>query len=152
MSDFTPKEIAILKSFAATMVNSALGRTGAASGSTEALDDHQLDKDWADKIVKKDPKRWDGPTQVGNRYSLCPPEWHDAQASLLAWKAQKEREETPPKLRDNGKPWSESTEFEAKLSRAWAKRLRASPTKTTAAPIADDPYADRGDIWGDGRM
>ena len=33
----------------------------------------------------------------------------------------------PVRTKDNGKPWYESDEFEAKLSLAWAARLERSP-------------------------
>lgn len=98
----------------------------------EAFPDARLSEVWADKEIKKDPPRYSGPTMVGRRFSTATAEWHETNASYLDWKAQKGREETPVRLNNKGKPWHESDTFEAKLCRAWAKRLRAG----SAAPAS----------------
>jgi hypothetical protein len=110
--------------------------SAAASASGDALPDHQLDNAWADKEIKKDPKRYSGPTMVGLRYSQAPAAWHEAQASFLDWKAEQGRKENPVRLNNNGKPWHEADTFEAKICRAWARRNSGRPMPAPAAPGA----------------
>jgi len=123
---------------------------GASSGGVpraEPLPDSMLDKSWADKAITKDPKSYKGRSQVGRRYSLAPADWLESMAGFFEWKAQKGREENPPRLRNDGKPWHESDMFEAKLLRAWARRNAAKPKPTPKQEPADDfggppPVAD----------
>jgi hypothetical protein len=73
-------------------------------------------------------------------------------AGFYEWKASKGREENPPRLRNDGKPWHESDSFEAKLLRAWAKR--AANRKTQKTEPEDDGFGDgtsskAGDDFGD---
>lgn len=89
----------------------------------------KLSADWADKMVAKDPPRWQGETMVGVPYSECPAGWLDSMAGFLAWKAQKGREEVPVRVNNRGKPWHESDAFEAKLCRTWAKFKREQPAQ-----------------------
>ena len=141
MSDFTADEIRILKALAAGIIG-ASPVAAQHAGEVVPLADHQLENDWANKIVSKDPRRWTGESMVGRRYSDCSAEWHDSMAGLCEFKAQKGREETPVRLKNNGRPWHESDAFEAKLCRAWARRIRATRGGAAAATDAAEPAAD----------
>jgi hypothetical protein len=116
-------------------------------GDGDALPDHMLSKSWANVRIRKDPKRWDGASCEGMLMSEAPPEWHDCNASFLDWKAAKGREETPVRVNNKGKPWHEADTFNAKLSRAWAKRLRAHPPAPKPPP--SEPTNGYGDQGGD---
>ena len=150
MSDFSQAQLTVLKALADGIL-AGIQRMPASNGvprpaptpqgSGDELDDSHLGKPWANKIVKKDPKRWTGTSMVGNRYADCPPEWHDTNAGFYEWKWRKGLEENPPRLRDDGKPWYENDAFEAKLSRAWARRLRANPEAREPAPDDDTRLA-----------
>ena len=114
------------------------GASATASGPEEALEDHHLDKDWARKTIKKDPPRWAGESQIGRTYADAPVAWLLDAAGLAEWKAKKGREESPVRMKDNGKPWHESDTFEAKLLRAWAKRNAGKTSGGAAISYADE--------------
>jgi hypothetical protein len=71
-----------------------------------------------------------------------------AVARSFEFKAMKEREatkskeETPDAYNSSGKPWSEASEFAAKLARAWAARAAASPPPAPASSSSDDEMPD----------
>lgn len=100
------------------------------AGDERLLGAEQLAQPWANKEVRKDPKYWKGDSYVGKTYSQCPAEYLDKMAESLAYKASMERQDNPPKLQTSGKnagkPWYESTEFEAKIVRSWAANKRAT--------------------------
>lgn len=129
--------------------SSSSGASSAGAGGGEALPDHLLDNAWADKTIAKDPKQWKGPTQVNRRFSRAPAEWLDMAASNMEFKAQKEREAVPVALqttgKNAGKPWHESTTFNAKLLRAWARRnatkAAVKPAEKPSAQSQDDDFS-----------
>lgn len=108
----------------------------------QPLSDSQLSNAWADKKIGKDPKKWKGPSQVGKFYSRAPLEWLELAAEACEFKAYKGRQEDPPRLKNNGKPWHESDSFEARILRAWAERRRKQPPPAPATPSATDKDAD----------
>jgi hypothetical protein len=139
-NQFTDEEARILKSLASVLLKS----TSHGPDLSNELTDDFLDKQsWADKTVKKDPKRWTDdhkPSMVGKRYSEIPSDWHDVNASLCEWKAAKGREEVPVRLNDKGKPWHESDTFDAKICRAWSRRNRGKKLPPEPkSDFADDP-------------
>ena len=140
----------ILKSLA--RVENKLDRLLSASASiaatvsdtpTDTFSDDKLHADWADKRVEKDLPKWGGESMIGRLYSECPAEWHNSASGLFEWKAKKGREESPVRLKNNGKPWHEADTFAAKLHRTWAKRLRDRPAP--AATREAEAPADAGD-------
>jgi hypothetical protein len=93
----------------------------------DPFSDHMLERDWADKAFKKDPKFWNGPSMVGLTMSEASPEYLIAYAKdreYLAWRA---RNSPEPRKNAKGKFFYESDEFEAKLARAWAARNASRP-------------------------
>jgi hypothetical protein len=142
------KRLAVIESKLDRLLASA-GPTDASASSSatrssaggDALPDGQLDNAWADKEVRKDPPRYQGPSMVGRHYSEVHSEWHDANAGYLDWKAAKGREETPVRLNAKGRPWWESDVFEAKICRAWSRRNAGRlPPGPDEKPV--------GDAWG----
>lgn len=89
----------------------------------EIADDNLLDRAWADMEIKKDPPRTQQPSHVGKRMSECSEAYLLDYASFHEWKARKGREENPPRLNNNGKPWYERDELIAKIARGWARRV-----------------------------
>ena len=81
--------------------------------------DVDLDGTHGDPDVKKDPKRWDGPSQAPCRMSECPPEYLDVLADFLKWKADHPRE--------GKEKYAEYDRRDAARARGWAARKRAMP-------------------------
>lgn len=88
----------------------------------EVADDKLLAFEWANMQIRKDPPRWAGPSYVGQRMTDCTAEYLLSYAGFHEWKAQKGREEDPPRLNSKGKPWHESDSLTAKIARGWAAR------------------------------
>lgn len=91
-------------------------------------DDDLLSRDWADMEIRRDPPRGTQPSHVGKRMSECSEAYLLEYASFFEWKAQKGREEDPPRLNSKGKPWYEGDELTAKVARGWAQRARNAAT------------------------
>lgn len=121
----------------------------------EPMADAQLDKSWANKVVKKCPKTWKGEDYSGKPMADCPAPFLIAVARSFEYKAMKEREttktkeETPEAYNSNGKPWFESSEFTAKLARAWAARATATPPAKSAPVYTGGSSGFGGDDFGD---
>ena len=121
-------------------VKSGGGQPTATGGSptSELLKDEFLDRDWADKTIRRDPPKWTGETRVGSTMSECDPKYLDDHAGFLEWKVSKDKELPEPKKDAQGKPYWMKDEFEAKLARTWAARHRRVAAAVTAAPAGDD--------------
>lgn len=106
----------------------------AESGDAGVATDTELDDPSGrnDPIIKKDFKRWTGPSMVGKHYSETTPEYLDGLASFKDWQAGKDDEANA--VDDKGRPKSFYAKKDSKLCRGWAKRLRAGwkPKATTA--------------------
>lgn len=83
--------------------------------------DRELDSEWGNPSVRKDPKRWVGDSFAGCRLSECPPAYLDQLADLYDWMGDKDEEEN--KLH-KGKPTAPYKRRDAARCRGWAKRLR----------------------------
>lgn len=83
--------------------------------------DRELDSDWGNPVVRKDPRGWKGDSFVGCRFSECPPEYLDELASLFDWMGDKDEEEGKTY---KGKPTAPYKRSDAGRARGWAKRLR----------------------------
>lgn len=93
-------------------------------------DDAELDSKYGNPDVRKDPPRWKGASQVGKRFSDCPPEFLDEFASFCDWKAGKDDE----KNTDDGRKYAGYARKDAARARGWAARIRNG----WQAKIADD--------------
>lgn len=107
----------------------AAARPAAAAGAV--ADDRDLDGQYGDPNVRKDPPRWSGESHAGKRYSDCPPEYLETLAGLLDWQAGKDEEKGDP----DSLKYAGYKRKDASRARGWAKRLRDGWTR----PGADDP-------------
>ena len=95
-----------------------------------------LDGQYGNPEVRKDPKDWTGPSMVGKSFSDCPAEFLDMIASLNEWRAKKD-DEAGARGEVNGKGKPKDGHFarlDAARARGWAARARAGGTKPKAAP------------------
>lgn len=147
MSDAVP----ILKDILSTLceIRDSLRSGGAVAGeksaassskSGQVASDRELDSEWGDPTVRKDPKRWDGPSFVGCHFSETTPEYLESLASLFDWMGDKDEESGNL---HKGKPTAPYKRSDARRARGWAQRLRNGwkPAESSAAP-ADQPPAD----------
>ena len=59
-----------------------------------------LDSEWGNFAIKRDPPRWKGQSFVGQRLSQTTPEYLEVLASFCLWKAGRDEQEgTPEKLK-----------------------------------------------------
>lgn len=105
------------------------------SGAVASDDD--LDSEWGNPIVKKDPKKWvddGGESYAGCRMSECPPKYLYMLASLFDWMAGKDEESNKTYTSKQGKevPTAPLNRKSAARARGWAKRNE----NRVAAPVA----------------
>lgn len=99
-------------------------------------DDRDLDGQWGDPTVRKDPPRWTGASYAGKRYSECPPDYLDTLAGLLDWQAGKDEE----KGDEQSVKYAGYKRKDAARARGWARRNAGKP----AAPVVEAGYGDGG--------
>jgi hypothetical protein len=88
----------------------------------EVATDDDLDGQYGNPEIRKDPPRWSGESYVGCRYSEAPPEYLETLAGFLMWKAGKDDEKDE---RDSkGNPKSKWSRLDAARARGWAQRIR----------------------------
>lgn len=102
----------------------------------QIADDADLDSQWGNPSVFKDPPKWEGPSYAGAKFSDCPPDFLDTLAGFLAWRARKCDEEG--KTAKNGQPQSVYLLRDAARARGWAVRARAKAT-AHRRPVATNP-------------
>lgn len=106
----------------------------------EVAEDIDLDSPYGDPLIRaKDPRDWNGPSQLGNTFSLCPPEYLDLVASRLDFFA--EKAELEGTLTSTGKLVAPYNRKDAARARGWAKRLRAGWKSPAAAESTPDMAA-----------
>jgi hypothetical protein len=123
------ERISKLELFVATLT-AAAKKTPPPQQNLLVADDELLARDWADMEIRKDPPRTQQPSHVGKRMSECTEAYLLDYASFHDWKAKKGREENPPRLNNQGKPWYERDELIAKLARGWALKVRDGTART----------------------
>lgn len=114
--------------------------TAESTGAAAVADDADLDGQWGNPEIRKDPKNWQGPSYAGQRMSDCPPDYLRAVAGLFDWMAKKDDEagakgEVDSKGRPKTGDWKRK---DAARARGWAKR---NANKPVAAPKG------AGDAW-----
>jgi len=125
-----------LKGIRAALANGggkADARSSSPTGGGAVANDRELDSDYGDPVVRKDPKRWNvdvNGSYAGCNFSECPPDYLDALADLFDWMGDKDEEDGKMY---KGKPSSVYKRKDAARARGWAKRLRAG-WKPEAAP------------------
>jgi hypothetical protein len=128
----------------------ASGSASGSSGGGAIASDYDLDSDWGNPTVAKDPKRWvdgGGDSFAGCKMSECPAEYLDAVANLYDWMADKDDEagrkgETYFNKKQN-KDVPKDGSFKRKdaaRARGWAKRAREGHQ---AQPVAQTANATR---------
>lgn len=81
----------------------------------------ELDSQYGNPVIKKDPPRWSGPSFVGQPYSACSAEYLESLAGFLEWKAGK-NEEDPERAK-----FAAYDRKDAARARGWAQRNREKP-------------------------
>lgn len=116
-------------------------KQAAASSSIPVADDRDLDGQYGNFTIKKDPPRWDGDSFVGCSLSECPAEYLDAVADLKMWQAGKE----DAKGDEAAKRKAAFCRKDAARAAGWAARIRAGwqPPAIDAPPPGEDdvPFA-----------
>jgi hypothetical protein len=103
--------------------------------------DAELDGKFGDPVIRKDPPRWQGSSYEGRKYSATTPEYLDALAGFLEWKAAKNEEEGDvARAKFIG-----IDRRDAKLARGWARRLRSKGTTPVATPTGEQGGFDGDD-------
>lgn len=108
-------------------------------------DDADLDSEWGNPQVRKNPPRWQGQDCAGLKYSDCPPDFLDTLAGFLDWQAGKADEKN--ETLNNGKPRSMYLRKDAARARGHAARIRAKaaprrPTNPTGRGSMNEPDED----------
>jgi hypothetical protein len=108
------------------------------AGAADDADDADLDSEWGDPIVKKDPGRWKGASYASCHMSECPPDYLDVLAQQFDWMAQKDDEQgktwTSKKEGAQPIPASSFKRKDAARARGWAARARANAGRNGAPP------------------
>lgn len=116
-------------------------------------DDADLDGQWGDPEVRKDPPRWTGRAYAPCRMSETEPAYLEALAGFLDWKAGKADEEG--KTSAKGHPVGPMIRKDAARARGWAARLSrgAAPAKPEPARMVPEwgkpAPASQGDAYED---
>jgi hypothetical protein len=118
--------------------NAAPARSAAAAG--EVASDRDLDSQYGNPEIRKDPKRWQGATMKGRKFSECPPEYLDVLAEFYDWQA--EQAEAKREVTSANKPVAPYRRKDAARARGWAARIRAG--KVHQAPREPQYVAEPG--------
>ena len=114
---------------------------GGAQPAQATASDADLDGQYGNEEIKKNPKRWDGESMVGRKMSECPPEFLDVLASHFDFKAEREAEDsanaTDDETRASKKKYSGYSRKSAARARGWAARLRAGWKPPASEPSGD---------------
>lgn len=100
--------------------------------------DADLDGQYGDPVIRRDPKRWTGESYVGSHFSQTTPEYLEEVASFKEWQAQQDDKKADEESKKKA-GWNRK---DAARARGWAKRLRESPNTlpTRRAESADDDF------------
>lgn len=124
--------------------------SGSRSGGGAVASDDDLDSEWGDEVIKKDPKKWvtdGGDSFVGCRMSECPSDYLRMLASLFDWMADKDEQAGKTYTNKHGKevPVAPINRKKAARARGWAKRNegKSRAPAASSAPV-DDPFSGNG--------
>ncbi len=94
--------------------------------------DVDLDGQYGDPLIRaKDPRDWQGESQIGKHMSECPALYLELLANRLDYFADKE--EAANEMANNGKPKATYTRLDAARARGWAARIKSGYTAPVAA-------------------
>lgn len=104
----------------------------------EIASDRDLDSQYGDPQVKKDPRDWTGEQIAPRPMSECPAEYLDILADFYSWQAAKAEEKN--EVTSAGKPVAPYRRQDAARARGWAKRIRAGwkPTRQASDAVPGD--------------
>jgi hypothetical protein len=124
---FTGDEWRVLKAIASAIVAARGGRSASSSNGAsgaEAASDADLLSPYGDPSIRRDPKRWAGPSYVGAKYSECPTDYLVMLADSFEYGAGKDSQkpEAEQKKHRNGTPFWKYNLQDAKRARGWARR------------------------------
>jgi hypothetical protein len=125
---------------AAALGVSLAGASGGAGGVATAA---EMDGQYGDIEIRKDPPRWHGESFAGCKFSETTPEYLDCYADFQDWRAQKD--DASGAKDSKGRPKSGWAIKDARLARGWAARLRAGwkPAKqTNGSPTGGGSFSD----------
>lgn len=145
------------------LIESRGGASGGAGSTTggKVATSYDLDGEYGDPIVKKDPKRWTGESFAGCKMSECPPDYLEEVASLFDWMADRDDEQgktwTSKKPGATPKPASTFKRKDASLARGWALRKRVSASRYGVSGTGNSakhalPPHDADGVVGDGEF
>ena len=86
--------------------------------------DDDLDGEWGNPEIRRDPPRWNGDSRVGQRMSDCPPAYLAELASFKEWAAAKDDESGA--VDSKGRPRSYWARQDAARARGWMARAQAA--------------------------
>ncbi len=92
-----------------------LARGGGGAAPAGVADDSDLDSEWGNPEIKKNPPRWQGGDFAGKRLSECTPEFLEELASFHDWRVTKAEDDKKAGY----------ARRDASRARGWAARLRA---------------------------
>lgn len=128
----------------ASALGVATGGGSSAGGSGEVASASELDGQYGDPDIRRDPPRWDGESYAGRKFSEATPEYLDCFADFKEWQAKKDDENGA--VDGKGRPKSHWAKKDARLARGWAARLRSGWKPAAAAgapePVTDADYGD----------
>jgi hypothetical protein len=110
---------AILLELRKLNAGASAGGTGPAAG---VASDYELDGQYGNPEIKKDPPRWSGESFVGRTFSQTSADYLECVAGFKDWSAAKDDETGA--VDGKGRPKSHWARKDASLARGWAKRLR----------------------------
>jgi hypothetical protein len=134
----------------AVAAHAAVSAPGGGQGPVEGAiaDDRDLDSQYGNPEIKKDPPRWTGQSYAGCRFSDASPEYLETLAGFLDWKARKDDESNAVDAKGN--PKSKWARLDAARARGWRKRALESKTSNRSVPkpkpvveaedVADMPF------------
>jgi len=105
------------------------------TGDVKPAPDSDLDSQYGDPEIKKDPTRWKGPSMVGKKLSQTTPEYCDAFMGLALWKVGKDM-----KAGDEKKAGYARRDAERALG--WKLRLERGYKASAPSAIGDLPDDD----------
>jgi hypothetical protein len=101
------------------------------AGDLSPAPDSDLDSQYGDFALKKDPPRWKGESFAGVKLSRTTPEYCDAVMSFALWKADKDRQSGDDKKAGYSRR-------EAERALGWKLRLERGHKTASAPPPRDD--------------
>lgn len=122
-------ELAAMEKRLNARIDALRGAVPAGGAANGVASDRDLDSEWGNEEVRKDPKRWKGESFAGKRMNECPPEFLDELAGHFDYKSEREAEDAATtddeQVAKDKKKYSGYSRKSAARARGWAARLRA---------------------------